>query len=156
MRRFWIVAAVLIVCLAALAFTSQAERTSVQGDYVEVRTASVFAGACHFNGEVVTTGRDALMAWNVTAGRWNATDLTGVRAIAIVNSEENLANAHSRLRDQSSLVRSHNQRSLANNGREQRLLRQLLVLNRVTEPRAVATGSQYSVFEQTTLARVEW
>ncbi len=93
MRRFWIVAAVLVVCLAALAFTSQAEKTSVQGDYVEVRTASVFAGACHFNGEVVTTGRDALMAWNVTSGSWNATDLTGMRAIAIVNSEENLANA---------------------------------------------------------------
>src|SRR5205823_14543159 len=93
MRRFWIVAAVLIVCLAALAFTSQAERTSVQGDYVEVRTASVFAGACHFNGEVVTTGRDALMAWNVTSGSWNGTDLTGVHVIAIVNSEENLANA---------------------------------------------------------------
>src|SRR5207247_8389756 len=93
MRRFWIVGAVLIVCLAALAFTSQAEKTSVQGDYVEVRTASVFAGACHFNGEVVTTGRDALMAWNVTSGSWNATDLIGMRAIAIVNSEENLANA---------------------------------------------------------------
>src|SRR5256884_7064408 len=93
MRRFWIVAAVLVVCLAALAFTSQAVKTSVQGDYVEVRTASVFAGACHFNGEVVTTGRDALMAWNVTSGSWNATDLTGMRAIAIVNSEENLANA---------------------------------------------------------------
>src|SRR5207237_91722 len=82
MKRFWIVAAGLIVCLAALAFTSQAEQTSVQGDYVEVRTASVFAGACHFNGEVVTTGRDALMAWHVTSGSWNATDLTGVRAIA--------------------------------------------------------------------------
>jgi hypothetical protein len=92
MRRFWIVAAVLIVCLAALAFTSQAEKTSVQGDYVEVRTASVFAGACHFNGEVVTTGRDALMAWNVTSGSWKATDLTGMRAIAIVNSEDNLGN----------------------------------------------------------------
>src|SRR5437899_11882379 len=93
MRRFWIVAAVLAGCLAALAFTSQAEKPSVQGDYVEVRTASVFAGACHFNGEVVTTGRDALMAWNVTSGSWNDINLNGVRAIAIVNSEENLANA---------------------------------------------------------------
>src|SRR5437016_5234882 len=92
MRRVWIIAAVLIVCLGALELTSQAEKTSVQGDYVEVRTASVFAGACHFNGEVVTTGRDALMAWHVTSGSWNATDLTGVRAIAIVNSEENLGN----------------------------------------------------------------
>ena len=100
MKRFWIVAAGLIVCLAALAFTSQAEQTSVQGDYVEVRTASVFAGACHFNGEVVTTGRDALMAWHVTSGSWNATDLTGVRAIAIVNSEENLGNVEAARRSE--------------------------------------------------------
>ncbi len=93
MKRLWIIAGVLIVCLAALALTSQAEKPAVQGDYVEVRTASVFAGACHFNGEVVTTGRDALMAWNVTSGSWNGINLNGVRAIAIVNSEENLANA---------------------------------------------------------------
>src|SRR6266508_4479818 len=93
MKRFWIIAGVLIVCLAALTLTSQAEKPALQGDYVEVRTASVFAGACHFNGEVVTTGRDALMAWNVTSGSWNGINLNGVRAIAIVNSEENLANA---------------------------------------------------------------
>src|SRR5438128_12586441 len=106
MRRFWIVAAVLVVCLAALAFTSQAEKTSVQGDYVEVRTASVFAGACHFNGEVVTTGRDALMAWHVTSGSWNATDLTGVRAIAIVDSEESRGDVEAARRSELSLAQS--------------------------------------------------
>ena len=37
--------------------------TKIAGDYVEARTASVFAGACHYNGELVTTGRDAIMAW---------------------------------------------------------------------------------------------
>src|SRR5271168_3400306 len=52
------------------------------GDYVEARTASVFAGPCHFNGEVVTTGRDAVMAW-----RFN----TGVRVMAAVSSEANLS-----------------------------------------------------------------
>src|SRR5713101_9516731 len=93
MRRFWIVTAVLIVSLAAIVFTSQAENTSVKGDYVEVRSASVFAGACHFNGEVVTTGRDALMAWKVQRGTWNGTRLDGVRAIAVVSSAANLAEA---------------------------------------------------------------
>jgi hypothetical protein len=51
----------------------------------------VFAGACHYNGEVVTTGRDAMMAWNVTSGKWQGVDLTGVRAMAIVNSASNLS-----------------------------------------------------------------
>src|SRR5260370_19855272 len=82
-----------VLALSSSAWAGQAQRSSVKGDYVEARTASVFAGACHFNGEVVTTGQDALMAWNITSGSWNATDLTGVRAIAIVNSEENLSNA---------------------------------------------------------------
>jgi hypothetical protein len=81
-----------IACVGALTFSSQAENTTIKGDYVEVRTASVFAGACHFNGEVTTTGRDALMAWNVTSGKWNGVDLTGIRAIAVVSSDENLSN----------------------------------------------------------------
>ena len=62
----------------------------VVGDYVEARTASVFAGACHYNGELQTTGRDAMMAWNITSGSWNGTDLSGVRAMAAVSSEANL------------------------------------------------------------------
>ena len=92
MKRFWIVASVLIACAAAIGFTSRAENTNIKGDYVEVRTASVFAGACHFNGEVVTAGREAIMAWSFSTGTWNGTSLTGVRAIAVVSSDENLSN----------------------------------------------------------------
>jgi hypothetical protein len=93
MKRFSILAAVLISCAAALAFTSRAENTTIKGDYVEVRTASVFAGACHFNGEVVTTGREAMMAWNFASGRWSGTDLSGLKAIAVVSADANLENA---------------------------------------------------------------
>lgn len=81
----------MFVAVSALVFSSRAESVSLRGDYVEVRTASVFAGACHYNGEVVTTGRDALMAWNVTSGKWQGVDLTGVRVLAIVSSDANLA-----------------------------------------------------------------
>jgi len=91
MRKGLLAAAAMIVAISALVFTSQAENVSLRGDYVEVRTASVFAGACHFNGEVVTTGRDAMMAWNVTSGKWQGIDLTGVRVMAIVSAGANLA-----------------------------------------------------------------
>jgi len=93
MKRFSVVAAVLITCAAALAFTSRAENTAIKGDYVEVRTASVFAGACHFNGEVVTAGREAMMAWNFTSGRWKGTDLAGLKAFAVTSADANLENA---------------------------------------------------------------
>ena len=32
-----------------------------------------------------------MMAWNVTSGKWQGVDLTGVRAMAIVNSASNLS-----------------------------------------------------------------
>ena len=62
----------------------------IAGQYVEVRTASVFTGACHYNGELVTTGQQAVLAWHFTSGQWQGVDLSGVRAIAAVNSDANL------------------------------------------------------------------
>ncbi len=91
MRRALLVASVFAIAICALVFSSQAKNVSLRGDYVEVRTASVFAGACHYNGEVVTTGRDAMMAWNVTSGKWQGVDLSGVRALAIITSDANLS-----------------------------------------------------------------
>jgi hypothetical protein len=58
-------------------------RMPLAGDYVEARTASVFAGACHVNGELMTTGRDAVMAWQFN---------DGIRVMAAVSSEDNLSN----------------------------------------------------------------
>jgi hypothetical protein len=82
--------ALLLACGAALK-ASRAEGDGVRGDYVEARTASVFAGACHYNGELTTAGREAVLAWNVTAGSWGGVPLAGVRAVAVVAGEANLA-----------------------------------------------------------------
>src|SRR5438105_6256614 len=70
-----------------------ASSAAISGDYVEVRTAAVFAGACHYNGELVTTGRDALMAWSFTAGTQDGVSLAGVRVMAAITSQENLSDA---------------------------------------------------------------
>ena len=94
MRKGLFVIAAMVVAVSAMVFSSQAENVSLRGDYVEVRTASVFAGACHYNGEVVTTGRDAMMAWNVTSGKWQGVDLTGVRVLAIVSADANLGESN--------------------------------------------------------------
>lgn len=94
MRKFWLAGLLLLVVLASgLPSGSQAARPSVSGDYVEVRTASVFAGACHYNGELMTTGREAVMAWHITAGEWQGVELAGVRVLAVVSAEANLADA---------------------------------------------------------------
>jgi hypothetical protein len=90
--RFAIFGAALVVLAGAGPALSRAGDV-VTADYVEARTASVFAGACHFNGEVVTTGREAVLAWSVRSGSWAGTDLAGARAVAVVNSEQTLADA---------------------------------------------------------------
>ena len=94
MRRFWVVViflGALLVLGSSLSFSSRADTSFIRGEYVEVRTASVFAGACHYNGELTTAGRDALMAWNVKSGEWRGIDLVGVRIVAIVSADVNLA-----------------------------------------------------------------
>lgn len=79
-----IAASMLLLC-------GSAAMAAVKGDYVEVRTASVFAGPCHYNGELVTTGRDAMMAWNIAEGSFDNVNLAGVKAVAVVSSVANLS-----------------------------------------------------------------
>jgi hypothetical protein len=79
-----------ILFLLALAAVSASAGDSFTGRYVEVRTAAVFAGACHYNGEVVTRGQDAILAFRVESGSWGGVDLAGGTAVAIVSSETNL------------------------------------------------------------------
>jgi hypothetical protein len=94
MRKVLFLAVVALAVFSSLMSHSRAENVAVRGDYVEVRTASVFAGACHYNGEVTTAGREAMMAWNFTSGRWQDIDLTGVRLMAIVSSDVNLSESN--------------------------------------------------------------
>jgi hypothetical protein len=81
----------LLICIGS---TRPPASSRIVGDYVEARTASVFAGACHYNGELVTTGRDAVMAWSIASGTYNGTDLSGVKAMAAVSSQANLGDDH--------------------------------------------------------------
>lgn len=69
---------------------------SVSGTYLEARSASVFAGACHVNGETGTQGRNALVAWRVEQGSWGGEDLGGVEVVAAVHGTGSLAESGER------------------------------------------------------------
>lgn len=84
---------VLLLPLVAASAAVKPADAPVRGEYVEARTASVFAGACHYNGERVTEGRSAILAWSISGGSYGDVDLAGVRVIATVASDENLAEA---------------------------------------------------------------
>jgi hypothetical protein len=80
------------VTLLALLGAAPATPTP-HGQYLEARTASVFAGACHYAGERVTDGRSAVMSWKIESGSFDDIDLTGVKVIAAVSCDDNLAEA---------------------------------------------------------------
>lgn len=79
-----------IAALLPLVLPCNPDAAAPAGAYVEARTASVFAGACHYNGELVTAGREALCAWKIESGSWNGVDLSGVEIAALVTADANL------------------------------------------------------------------
>lgn len=80
-----------ILAAGTLGSALGASASALTGDYVEARTASVFAGACHYSGEYVSDGREAVLAWRFKTGDWHGVSLTGLSAVAVVRADRNLA-----------------------------------------------------------------
>lgn len=77
----------LLLSLHAL----QVPDATVRGRCVEARTASVFAGACHYGSEATTSGREAILALRFESGTFHGVDLSGVELAAAVAGDANLA-----------------------------------------------------------------
>ena len=50
----------------------------VSGTYLETRTCQVYTGPCFANAETGMAGREAVMAWNIEAGKKGNVDLAGL------------------------------------------------------------------------------
>jgi len=61
-----------------------------EGLYVEARSASVWAGGCHINGEAAMLGRSALVGMRFERGLVEGVELAGVELAAAVQSDANL------------------------------------------------------------------
>jgi hypothetical protein len=83
--------ALLFAVAAVLSGAASAHAAGVTGEYAEARSASVYAGACHYNGELTTAGREALLAWKVTKGTIDGVKLDGLCAVALLTGSDNLA-----------------------------------------------------------------
>jgi hypothetical protein len=82
-------AAAAISAMASVSVLAGSNGT-ISGEYVEARTAEVFAGGCVMNSEAETTGRQAVMAWKVTTGSYLGVALDGLAVVAAVNGDRNL------------------------------------------------------------------
>jgi Uncharacterized conserved protein len=81
-----ILAAAFLAAAAPAAFGA-----GITGDYIEARSASVYAGPCHYNGELTTAGREAILALNVREGEFGGEPLAGLGVAAAVAGQANLA-----------------------------------------------------------------
>ena len=77
------------MALSAVALSAD-DKGRISGEYVEARTAEVFAGGCIMNSEAETMGRQAVMAWRITAGSFDGVALEGLIVAAVVAGDRNL------------------------------------------------------------------
>ena len=63
---------------------------AVRGQYVEARTCDVFTGSCFANADTGLTGKNAVLAWKVTAGTVGGTKLDGLGVVAVVAAPDTL------------------------------------------------------------------
>lgn len=87
MKRTCVVAALVGLVSVPL---GAGEKGTLSGEYVEARTAEVFAGGCVMNSEAETRGRQAVMAWKIDRGTYNGVALDGLTVVAAVAGDANL------------------------------------------------------------------
>src|SRR6266511_5387673 len=87
MRRT--ILALALIGLAAVPLLAGGGGT-VNGAYVEARTAEVFTGGCIMNSEAETMGKQAVLAWKVDRGTFNGVTLDGLSVVAALSGDANL------------------------------------------------------------------
>jgi hypothetical protein len=87
MKQALVAAAILALASAS---TLAGSNGTISGEYVEARTAEVFAGGCIMNSEAETMGRQAVMAWKIDRGSYQGVSLDGLAVVAAVNGDRNL------------------------------------------------------------------
>src|SRR5436190_12735099 len=77
------------LALIALALPAAAA-DSITGTYLESRTCQVYTGPCFANAETALAGREAVMAWNIEAGKQNNVDLKGLSVVMVISANDTL------------------------------------------------------------------
>ncbi len=84
--------ALAAVCFAAasVSFASGTTGKSINGNYIEARTADVYTGPCFANGEAEQVGREAVFGWQIAKGDWRGVDLSGLSVVGVVRTEHTI------------------------------------------------------------------
>ncbi len=89
-----VIAGAVVSLLALAVWAVPSSAASIQGQYLEVRSADVYTGPCFANSQVGLEGRRAILAWNIKQGKWGGTDLSGLSVIAVVKAKDNVGDPY--------------------------------------------------------------
>ena len=89
-----LIASVSLAASTLMAASLPPVRSSVQGDYVEARTADVYTGPCFANAEVDLVGNLAVFGWKVKKGEWEGVNIDGLSVVGVVKASGTLGYIH--------------------------------------------------------------
>ena len=70
---------------------SAQQASQIAGEYIEGRSNRVYGCYCEWSGEGVTSGQEAIVAWNIRAGEFRGVPLAGVKVAAVLVAESTLS-----------------------------------------------------------------
>ena len=82
--------ALLSFVVTSIVISSAFGSSPLRGKYVEARTCQVYTGPCFANGEVGSTGKDAIMTWEIERGEVGGVPLSGLGVAVVVKSSHTL------------------------------------------------------------------
>ncbi len=91
MRKSFLIA----LCLFTTSLFAQ-QSAQIRGDYLETRSADVYVGQCFANGEMNTTGQEAIVAWHINGGGWDGVSLAGLTVVAAIKAQATLGDPYGR------------------------------------------------------------
>jgi hypothetical protein len=84
--------AAVVFAAASISFAATIPARSVNGNYIEARTADVYTGPCFANGEVEQVGTEAVFGWKINNGNWEGVNVAGLSVVGVVRAEHTLGN----------------------------------------------------------------
>ena len=87
--KIFTLTAITLLLTVAGALATQPE--TVQGEYLEARSVSVYVGACPYGAEYVEGGRGGNPRLEYPPRTWNGVSLDGLTVVVVVTAANNLA-----------------------------------------------------------------
>jgi len=86
--------AIAVVVFSTVSFAAGLPAHSINGNYMEARTADVYTGPCFANGEAEINGKEAVFGWKINNGSWKGVNIAGLGVVGVVRSQHTLGNVH--------------------------------------------------------------